>query len=151
MHKHTIIALLNKALAGLAPTSQKIYIIGGAGIILGGYAALQTADIDILCAMDDSPILKKQLNKYLINDRPIPSARFRSEFSQYLIDGTKIELMGGLEIKGKDGLWKVLEINESIPLNLDHCTVYIPSRSEYQRLLALFGRDKDLQKLNLLL
>lgn len=72
---------------------------------------------------------------------------FRSNFSRYNFSLLDIEILGELEVK-KNNNWERLIIQDYTVISKDEIEIKLPTIKEQERILRLFGRDKDIFKLN---
>lgn len=133
---HRVAADLREHLA------QPATLIGSAAACLAG-ADVEVADIDLLVTTDDAIRLESAWASHRIADyAPACADRFRSRFSRYAFAPLPVEVMGDLDVRVDDG-WVRLAIAPVRPVDgLGHA-LGVPSIAEQQRVLALFGRDKD--------
>jgi hypothetical protein len=121
-------------------------IVGSAAIYILGLSVGHVSDIDILTSSNNVELLKKRWSNNLIDFEPEKEFLFRSSFAQFDFDGAIIEVMGDLEIK-KNNIWEPVEIFEYQLIMYKSRPLKLPSLSEIKRLLKLFGRPKDLERL----
>lgn len=146
--KDKIISLLISVKSDLNALEDHFYIIGAGGLHLLDKPVGDTQDIDIVVSVRDAEVLKKRWKQHRI-ETPLTKEDelFKSNFSRYDFGVMDIEVMGRLQIN-KNGVFETLTINEftAIPLGADF-SVKVPTVAEFKRILMLFGREKDLQKL----
>jgi hypothetical protein len=129
--------------------NDDFYIIGSAALYLAGAKIVQANDVDILTSSRDAEIFKTKWKSKLINFQPEKEILFRSNFAQFEIDGILVEVMGNLEIK-KNDIWQKLKIETYELMEFENNFFKIPTLNEQKRILALFGRKKDIAKLDYL-
>jgi hypothetical protein len=148
--KDAICDVIEEAATGLTLLEDDYFIIGASALILSNVEIGTTLDIDILTTVPDSVILEEAWNLRKKEDyKPINSNLFRSNFARYAFTGLDIEIMGGLEIN-TDGSWEKLLVKDYCMFDARTITVRIPTLQEQKRILGLFGRDKDLSKVELI-
>ncbi|MFV0538100.1 MAG: hypothetical protein ACK5M3_12125 [Dysgonomonas sp.] len=134
----------------LAQTKDDFFIIGASALVLSGIDIENTEDIDILTSKRDALILQELWeDKTVSNHIAKHSNLFRSNFNRYRFQWMDVEVMGGLEIN-IDGKWTLLTINDYIIHNVGNIEIKIPTLQEQRRIFALFGREKDNQRLKLI-
>lgn len=126
--------------------SDDFFIIGSTALLLSGYDIGHINDIDILTSTKDADYLKTELKEFLLDFQPEKDTLFRSNFAKFLINNIEIEVMGDLEIR-KNDVWQKLQIIDYKIVELENISLKIPNPVELQRILKLFGRNKDLEKL----
>jgi uncharacterized UPF0160 family protein len=125
-------------------------IIGSAGLLLSGLLIPHVSDIDILTSQRNYETLKDEWKKYIhTNDHPDNGKKFESHFFRLNCEGTIVEVMAELFVNTND-IWKKVEVTNCNSLIVDDITLYYPTLTESIRLLKLFNRDKDKQKLQLI-
>lgn len=140
---------LHEAAAGLKLLNGDFYIFGGAAMVLSGIDIGETADIDILTTSAHSDLLKTVwAEKLLAVAVKKESELFRSAFAQYKFTDMMVEVSGDLEIC-KDTVWQPVLIHHYHTIQIGDLSVKVPTVEEQIRLLRLFGRAKDLQRLTL--
>lgn len=149
--KSKIISVLRDALPELRLLNDAFYIIGAAALILSDVKLDHTSDIDILTSDADAETLKLLWHDRIIEMHdPKNNELFRSNFARYRFTHVDIEIMGCLEVKKESG-WIPLIINEYNIFSVDFFQVKMPTLEEQKRILQWFGRDKDLEKIELYL
>lgn len=145
---------IEKAIAdiviNLAQIKDDFFIIGASALALSGINIENTEDIDILTSRQDALILQKLWkSKIASNYIPKRSDLFRSNFNRYKFQWMDIEVMGGLEIN-INGKWTLLTVNDYNVHNIGNTEIKIPTLQEQRRILTLFGREKDYQRIKLI-
>ena len=87
----------------------------------------------------------KRVKEYV----PKQSDLFCSNFARYNFGALDIEVLGELKVQ-KNNIWERLIIQDYTIVSNDGFEVKIPTTKEFERILKLFGRKKDLLKLDLL-
>ncbi len=141
--------VLKEAYPVLKTLDDNWFIIGSSGLILGGINLKNTSDIDILVSVRDAQKLKMAWKDQRITDFDSSDTElFQSDFSRYNFGVLDIEIIGGLKVYNS-GQWIPLIINEDITISSPYFEVKIPTLEEQKRILLLFGREKDLEKVQL--
>ena len=146
---------LAETILGLWPIAEtrfrgRWWIIGSAAMVLLGVEGVEPHDVDLLCDADDAETLITTWSPYLNADyRPPGADRFRSRFARFDHLPLPLEVMGGLQVNRGAG-WQPLTIAETEQVDADVARVPVPSLREQQRILRLFGREKDLAKAELI-
>lgn len=145
---------IEKAIAdiaiNLAQIKDDFFIIGASALALSGINIENTEDIDILTSIQDALILQKLWkSKIASNYITKRSDLFRSNFNRYKFQWMDIEVMGGLEIN-INGKWTLLTVNDYNVHNIGNTEIKIPTLQEQRRILTLFGREKDYQRIKLI-
>ncbi len=141
-------AILNYLSKYTANFIDDFYIIGSTALFLSGYEIDPISDIDILTSSKDADYLKLELKEFLVDFQPEKETLFRSNFCIFQINNIEIEVMGDLEIK-RNNHWERVQILDYKLFELENISLKIPTTVELQRILKLFGRNKDLEKLKL--
>ncbi len=125
----------------LAITAPNWCIFGSAALWLNGVKDIKPHDIDILMSSEEAERTAKFLARFQ-RETPPDSGRFRSLHHRFLIQGTEVDISGDLQILTDSGEWNDVRVNEIL------CQegVRFASISECLRLLQLFGRENDLEK-----
>lgn len=107
-------------------------IIGSGALILAGAPLEGASDLDVVCGVDGAQRLRAVWAEWLEPGEPgPPDGPFRSEdFARYQTPWGPVEVMGGLKVRGRT-------LTLSRPL---------PPAEELLAILKLFGRPKDLAK-----
>ena len=147
--KEKIIQTLLDARFALLQLQDDFFIFGSAALVLAGVNLEQVGDIDICTSKRDAEILKKL---WADKDKQIdssPSERFRSNHSVYRFNDIDIDVAGGLEVK-TNGAWQTLLIDDYLTFSINELSIKIPTLEEQKRILTLFGREKDIEKIKLI-
>lgn len=120
-------------------------VIGSAALMLAGIPLATCDDLDILTTRDGAEALSQRWAPALdATAHPHGHGLFRSHFRRFRFAQGVVEVMGDLEIRQPD--WQPVTVAETMVMH----GVRIPTLAEQQRLLALFGRPKDHDRLALL-
>lgn len=141
---------LEEALTGLSLANDDCFIIGSSALILSGIDLQTTSDIDLLVSSKAARMIRKEWKeKEIGHSIPGDSNLFRSHLTRYRFPLMDIEALEGLEVN-KSNRWERLIINNFIKIEIADSTINIPTLTEQIRILTLFGRQKDLEKLPLI-
>lgn len=136
------------AIAGAAPAdADDWWIIGSAAMVLCGVGGIEPEDIDIL---GSRTTIERFLRRWGVEaGQPVPSARFRSyPYVRVQLPGCKpIETMGDLHVLHA-GEWKRLTPKTRMAVRSGGGLLHVPALEEQADILKLFGREKDLAKLD---
>jgi hypothetical protein len=135
----------------LSPVSKNWMLIGSASLYLHGLP-VNPQDIDVLCDTATAIKFEARLSSYRIETN-ITSGKdkFRSHFSQYIINGIPVEVMGDLLVNTPTGwvnLWKMITQPQAILLGKNY--FFVPNLTDQLKIYTLFGRDKDQHILTML-
>ncbi len=119
-------------------------LIGSTSLFLQEYP-VKPNDIDILCPAAEAQQIEHLLNAYRLQpDVNISRDKFRSVFSNYIIDDVKAEVMGDLEVNTPTGWVKILaEIGQPESVFIDEYEFNVPSRADQLVIYNFFDRKKD--------
>ena len=141
---------MNQAYPTLSQLEDDYFLIGSSALALTGINIASTNDIDILTSRKNADELKiKWSDRQKTNYQPVGSSHFRSNFARFDFDTMDIEVMGGLEVK-KSNAWIPVIIEDYFLYERDGYQVKIPTLEEQKRILLLFDRSKDKEKLKLI-
>lgn len=147
--KSRIDQTLSDASGTLCSVDDSIYIIGAAAIFLLGGKIEETHDIDILTSTRNARLLQSLWAERRVNDFTPPDGdRFKSIFARYKFNLMDIEVMGDLEIL-IEGSWERLRVDDYHQIKVGDLEVRIPTKEEQIRILKIFGRAKDLAKIDI--
>jgi hypothetical protein len=148
--KERIIATIQEAIPDLLLLNDPYTVITAAGMILIDIPIQNTDDIDILVSARDELLLQKIWSNRLVNNFQTHNDHlFNSCIHRYHFSLIDIEVMANLKVNKPEG-WIPVEINEALQIQINKdFTITVPTKGEQKRLLQLFGRDKDMQRLSL--
>ncbi|WP_449428042.1 hypothetical protein [Rhodanobacter umsongensis] len=145
---------LRDALAAVVPDLHRCCrdpwtLIGSAAARLVG-ADVSVADLDVLTSTRDAEVLTGEWWPRC-DDAHVPDdpERFRSRYARFHFPGLPVEVMGGLELFGKQG-WVPVQAGETETVDMYGVAVTIPTIVEQLRIMQSFGRPKDLRRAALL-
>ncbi len=120
------------------------WIFGGAAMALYGLADLHVPDIDILCAPRDARALLAALDGEVMPDPG--EGLFRSAvFGRAPDQPILVEVMADLE--ARDGAdWRPVAFASRQRLFVDDVPLFVPNIHDHIALYRLFGRPKDLAR-----
>jgi hypothetical protein len=128
----------------LSPVSANWMVIGSASLYLHGLP-VRPQDIDILCDTQTAIVFEGLLSAYRIETKiNSGQGKFTSRFSQYIINGTPVEIMGDLLVNTETG-WINLRaiISAPKPIRFNEQIFLAPDTADQLKIYTLFGREKD--------
>lgn len=145
---------INKTLLSIAAELQVInsefYVIGASAMILSDIEIGETSDIDILTTELNASKLQHLLKVYMeVAPETKENDLFHSNFARFNLPLMDIEVMGNLQIR-KNGIWQPVCVQKYKEVSVGEIIVRIPTIEEQKRILSLFGREKDLKRLQML-
>jgi hypothetical protein len=125
------------------------WIIGSAAVALHGRDVEVREDVDVMTGPAGA---RRLLQRFGVEAAPgEASALFRSEvFGRWDGSPLAVEVMGGLHLRAASG-WQPVRIETRQVVNVEGRTLYVPAVEELARLLASFGRPKDMARAKQLL
>ncbi len=142
-----IVEALSRFASQISNIKQDWWIIGGAALALRGVDIGNTGDIDILTNREGAAAFMATLDD--IRERSPKTKEdnlFRSSFSRYKCGKLEIEVMGDLELN-KNGQWILIEVADYDIVEIGGLDIKLPTLRELKRILRLFGREKDLRRI----
>lgn len=138
-------SFLRPLVADLNACDPHWVVYGSAAVALCGYG-VEVNDVDVMMSTDGLERFRRLYACWCECAEVPAGSLFRSAMSRFLINGFRLEVCGPLEIC-RNGRWQKVRIGEVTVLSdgLRHC-----SADECRRLLRLFGRPKDLLRLQLM-
>jgi len=128
----------------LLPVSKNWRVIGSASLYLHGLP-VNPQDIDILCDTQTAIAFEARLSAYRIETQITSNNdKFTSRFSQYIVNGMAVEVMGDLLVNTRAGwvnIWQMITAPHA--LQLANRNFLIPNIPDEVRIYALFDREKD--------
>jgi len=120
------------------------WIFGGAAMALYGLTDLHVPDIDVLCAPRDARALLAALDGQVVADPG--EGLFRSAvFGRAPDQPILVEVMADLETR--DGAeWRPVAFTSRRPVFIDDVPLFVPDIRDHIALYRLFGRPKDLAR-----
>ena len=141
---------MHQAYPTLSQLEDDYFLIGSSALALTGINIASTNDIDILTSRNNADELKiSWSNRLKVDYHPEASSLFRSNFARFDFDTMDIEVMGDLEIQ-KNNVWIPVVVEDYFLFGKDGYQIKIPTLEEQKRILLLFNRSKDKEKLNLI-
>lgn len=122
-------------------------LIGGAALAVLGVPGVPVRDIDVLLSVADAKRIMGQLGVVSSPDRG--SGRFCSQVYAQVGETIQFDFMAGLKVRADDAWVPVLPCPTSRVM-FGEWPIYLPSRADMAAILRLFGRPKDLARLDLL-
>jgi len=144
--KEKIIAVWKEAHPALSQLRDEFFIIGASALILSDLPINDTKDIDLLTSSRDADKLKEFWKERKLNYNPEDTTRFKSNFARFQFGFLDVEVMGDLEVYSK-GQWRKVVINNFKTVPLAGSQIKVPTLVEQVRILQLFGRQKDIDKI----
>jgi hypothetical protein len=145
-------APLNDTLASvaaiMADARDPWWIIASAAAALHGASPITVADVDVLLSVEDARLLLPVLGVAPYQAPPNPL--FRSEvLAKWPALPVPVDFMAGFEHRVGDA-WHPVWPATRQAITIGAATVYVPERDELRRIIAEFGRPKDLERARLL-
>ncbi len=125
------------------------FVIGASAQILSGIPIADTQDIDLLTSSRDADQLKELWKAEKLNYQPVETTRFKSNFARFNFELLDVEVMGNLEVYSK-GQWRKVVVNNFKTVPFADWQIRVPTLAEQVRILQLFGRQKDVDKIALI-
>jgi hypothetical protein len=126
-------------------------VIGSAAVWLAG-GDVEVSDLDVLVSGADAVGLMT-VWRYRLDASFVHSAeaaeRFRSNFARYHFTAFPLEVMSDFYVKANDA-WVPVEVKDTKYVRCGKVDVPIPTVPEQIRILELFGRPKDAQRIEVL-
>ncbi len=141
-----IIAVLEEAHPALRQLQDEFFVIGASALVLSDLPINETKDIDLLTSSRDADKLKGLWKERDLNYKPVEPTRFKSNFARFQFGSLDIEVMGDLEVYSK-GQWRKAVVNSFKTISLTDSQIKIPTLAEQIRILQLFERQKDIDKM----
>lgn len=142
--------LLDRLAPDLDELLEPWVVIGSAALVISGAAAPHCADLDILTTEAGAERLEALWADWRQGHyAPDPKGPFRSRFSRYDFAPGFVEVMGNLRVL-KARTWRPVEVREVVRFEFEGRHWPAPSHAEQVRILKLFGRDKDLERVSLI-
>ncbi|MBR3191619.1 hypothetical protein [Bosea sp. (in: a-proteobacteria)] len=132
----------------MATAREPWWIIASAAAALHGANPITVADVDVLLSVEDiSRILPwLGIEPYMGPPNPL----FRSEvLAKWLAPPVSVDFMAGFEYRVGE-TWHPVQPTTRQAITVGAATVYVPERDELRRIIAGFGRPKDIERARLL-
>lgn len=143
-----LIETFGSVAAIMAAARDPWWIIASAAAALHGASPITVADVDVLLSVADAHRLLPMLGIDPYHGPPNPL--FRSEvLAKWPAPPVPVDLMAGFEHRVGDAWHSVQPVTRQA-VTIGAATVYIPERDELRRIIAGFGRAKDLERARLL-
>ncbi len=124
------------------------WVISSAAVALHGVVPIEVGDVDVLMSVLDALRAMDRLGVVPIKDGT--SSLFRSTlFERWETPPLVVEIMAGFHVATSAGWTEVLP-RTRVSRPFDGRVVYVPDRAELSRILRMFGRPKDLERVRLL-
>lgn len=137
---------IREALAGVVPLLDKAdadwCVYGSAALVLHGMTGIGAHDVDVMMSVGGLRMLLRHLPQAEMLGGDKPGSRFRSLHARVYIKGVEVDLSGDLQIRQAAG-WHDVAVTEVCHRD----GIRFASLQDCIRLLRLFGRPKDLMRL----
>jgi hypothetical protein len=144
----SLIETLDSVSVIMATARDPWWIIASAAAALHGASPITVADVDILLSVEDINRILPVLGIQPYQGPPNPL--FRSEvLAKWPAPPVPVDLMAGFEHHVGD-IWHPVWPTTRQAITVGTVTVYVPERDELRRIIAGFGRPKDLERARLL-
>jgi len=141
---------IREAFPSLLMLKDNFYLIGSAALNLAGVKLDRIYDLDILVSERDADFLKAEWENRILKEHITTDDQlFSSKFARYKFSVLDIEILGELKVN-RNGNWNRLEITENKPIAFGNFEIKIPTLKEQKRILQLFGRVKDKERIKLI-
>ncbi|MFC5423350.1 hypothetical protein ACFPOB_27795 [Bosea eneae] len=143
-----LIETLGSVAAIMATARDPWWIIASAAAALHGAEPVTVADVDLLLSVEDINRILPMLGiePYRGPSNPL----FRSEvLAKWPAPPVPVDLMAGFEHRVGDA-WHPVWPTTRQAIMIGSETLYVPERDELRRIIAGFGRPKDLERASLL-
>ena len=145
-----ITCTLAEAFPALQLLRDNFHLIGSAALFLSGIRMDEIYDIDILVSERDADFLSVEWENRLIKEHVTTNDElFSSKFARYRFSFLDIEIMGDLKVNIR-GIWQPLEITENESVTTEIHEIRVPTLEKQKKILQLFGREKDKQRIKLI-
>jgi hypothetical protein len=125
------------------------WIVTGAAAAIHGAALIHVSDVDVMLSVRDASRLFSRLG--VIQAPPSNHPRFRSEiFGQWDENPLIVEFMANFKLRDLDGAWRPMVPTTRMCVEVAGVKVYIPELADLRGMFERFGREKDLERINLL-
>lgn len=143
-----LIKTLGSVAAIMEEARDPWWIIASAAAALHGAKPIIVADVDVLLSVEDIGRILPALG---IAPYPAPpNPLFRSKIlAKWPAPPVPVDFMAGFEHRVGD-IWRPVSPVTRQAITVDTATVYVPERDELRRIIAGFGRPKDLERARLL-
>ena len=124
------------------------WVISSAAVALHGVVPITVADVDVVTSVEDARRVMARLGVGPAKESASPI--FRSTvFGQWTAPPLMVEIMAGFHVATPAGWTEVLP-KTRVPIEVEEATIYVPDRVELAKILRLFGRPKDYERIRLL-
>jgi len=141
---------MHQAYPSLSQLQDDYFLIGSSALALTGINIASANDIDILTSHKNADDLKNSWsNRLKANYQTDGGSLFQSNFARFNFDIMDIEVMGDLEVK-RNNTWIPVTVQDYFLFEENGYQIKIPTLEEQKRILLLFDRTKDKEKLKLI-
>ena len=144
-----IISALREAKPALQVLLDDCFLIGGAALVLAGIPLPHTPDIDLVTSARDAQSLLRFWRDKVVDYQPGSHDLFRSTFGRFRFEAMDIEVMGDLEVNQSGG-WNKLQVEDYFVVETGGVMWKVATLEEQLRMLKLFGREKDLHRIDVI-
>ncbi|AZO81414.1 hypothetical protein BLM15_14010 [Bosea sp. Tri-49] len=124
------------------------WIIASAAAALHGARPITVADVDVLLSVEDISRILPALD--IESYQGLPNPLFRSTvLAKWSAPPVPVDLMAGFEHRVGE-TWHPVQPTTRQTITIGRATVYVPERDELRRIIAGFGRPKDIERARLL-
>jgi hypothetical protein len=146
--KKKVTELLTLFYPDLQQLKDDYFIIGSCAMLLSDITVPVVTDLDLLMSSTDADTLKyKWSNKMRKAFSPENKHLFRSNFGRFDFGELDVEIMGDLEVN-KNNQWQPVLVEQVMAISIEGMKIKIPTLQEQKRIFMLFGREKDLKKVD---
>jgi hypothetical protein len=145
--RDSILITLQEAAPEGSQLCDECFIIGASALVLAGIDLNYTPDIDLLTSSRDADRLSHLWSARRLDYTPQQPELFRSTYSRFKFSAMDVEVMGNLEIN-RAGAWTPLLVHDAF--EMEDSPWKIPTLKEQMRILQIFNRPKDLDRIALI-
>lgn len=130
-------------------TCDPWWIIGSTAMVLAGIRGVVPDDIDVISTSRTITQIAQNAGIEIPVQKLHPTFQSHPYMRIPVDSGIDIELMADLKLR-RESQWAPLDIKSRVALSIEGHTAFIPSLTEQQMILEMFGRPKDLVKIQLI-
>lgn len=142
-----IVSKLTRLAEMMAVAQDDWCLIGGAALALWGVPGVKVRDIDVILSAGDAEAILGAVGVPITT--PAPNDLFRSTIYAQMGTGIQYDFMAEFAVNGPNG-WMAVPPRPEYCMMFDEHAIWLPSTEELTRILKLFGRPKDVERLRLL-
>lgn len=144
----SLIETLGSVAAIMETARDPWWIIASAAAALHGAKPITVADVDVLLSVEDISRILPVLGIEPYRGPPNPLFRSRV-LAKWPAPPVPVDLMAGFEHRVGE-TWHPVQPTTRQAITIGGGTVHVPERDELRRIIAGFGRPKDLERARLL-